>query len=637
MTNPRQLLILLGFVCQGFVWDNYFAWIGYALIWFFCIKFRFEKRMLSPVIEGGIFFMAFFLAVKFGGRNILFKSLGIGNSLTVLQVIWLLQPISRREKRYTIAIALTQLAIGSQVIFGYGFAAILISALLLLPRALYDVEEEETRGGTGSRWVPYGKLAFTVIAILTVMFFLFFPRRQLFDTRGTNLIRSRMMQPQLDTSSGGSQNSDRVIFQIQGDQIDYLKSYTLDSFDGNAWTSSSINRTRARRLKYPDEEKEIKRNVTVKDINAIGNALPTDGYVSFVSGNFFLDPYISRGGAVGVARTFPTSNNTYEYWTSKNEHVDKLNPRQEKRSLEYPQQPQRVDEFLNRVVGNEKNPRQIAKKLEKYLRDNFKYKIGAPDLNRLSPIEDFLYNQKEGHCERFASVLAVLLRMKGIPSRVVLGFYTMEKNQFADLYNVRANHAHAWTEAFIPGQGWITLDATPYGEGTGRYVAQVALSLYDWIEYVWYNKIVNFSVQDQNTLVNFTAKKLKQAGELFTTSPLTLGIILPVFAVIIFLMWKFRNRRWQTKRRKKTRSAQEAEVKHFYGVMLKYLAKKRFRREPAQTPYEFLGKLREQGFSLLEDARFVTESFCAVKYGGCELTEPMRREIQKKLAKIRKK
>ena len=62
----------------------------------------------------------------------------------------------------------------------------------------------------------------------------------------------------------------------------------------------------------------------------------------------------------------------------------------------------------------------------------------------LDPVEDFLVNRKRGHCEYFASALALLLRSIDIPARMVNGFKGGDWNELAQSMNVRQKHAHSW-------------------------------------------------------------------------------------------------------------------------------------------------------------------------------------------------
>lgn len=86
----------------------------------------------------------------------------------------------------------------------------------------------------------------------------------------------------------------------------------------------------------------------------------------------------------------------------------------------------------------------------------------------IDPNVDFLTNVKEGHCERYASGLALTLRALGIPARVVHGFHGNELGEDG-VYRVRFTHAHSWVQALVPAAkggefDWLLLDGTPSEE-----------------------------------------------------------------------------------------------------------------------------------------------------------------------------
>ena len=90
-------------------------------------------------------------------------------------------------------------------------------------------------------------------------------------------------------------------------------------------------------------------------------------------------------------------------------------------------------------------------------------RLQLPRTQVKDPIANFLFERKQGHCEYFASSMAVMLRTLGIPSRVVNGFRSDEFNDITGNYVVRAKDAHSWVEAYFPGYGWQTFDPTPAG------------------------------------------------------------------------------------------------------------------------------------------------------------------------------
>jgi hypothetical protein len=130
---------------------------------------------------------------------------------------------------------------------------------------------------------------------------------------------------------------------------------------------------------------------------------------------------------------------------------------------------------------------------------------------RLDPVEDFLINRKKGHCEYFASALALLLRSIDIPARIVNGFKGGDWNELTETINVRQKHAHSWVEAYL-GLGpnkepiWITLDPTPALERQESiaHVGGLAGSfrpITDTVRHVWVFYIVGYDGERQNRLL----------------------------------------------------------------------------------------------------------------------------------------
>ncbi len=72
----------------------------------------------------------------------------------------------------------------------------------------------------------------------------------------------------------------------------------------------------------------------------------------------------------------------------------------------------------------------------------------------------FLFESRRGYCTYFAGALTILCRTEGIPARVVSGFVAPERDSNGESV-IRDANAHAWTEIWIEGWGWATVDATP--------------------------------------------------------------------------------------------------------------------------------------------------------------------------------
>ena len=124
--------------------------------------------------------------------------------------------------------------------------------------------------------------------------------------------------------------------------------------------------------------------------------------------------------------------------------------------------PQRVRSLGAELTANAPNPYDKAKAVETYLKDTYPYelRINPPPFDA-DGVDHFLFGEKQGYSEYFASSMAVLLRSVDIPSRVVTGYTVGEKVPDEAIYLVRDSNSHAWIEVYFPQYGWIDFEPTP--------------------------------------------------------------------------------------------------------------------------------------------------------------------------------
>jgi hypothetical protein len=157
----------------------------------------------------------------------------------------------------------------------------------------------------------------------------------------------------------------------------------------------------------------------------------------------------------------------------------------------------RVEQLAARIAGSSGNAYDKAAAIESYLRTHYGYTLELPRTQVKDPIANFLFERKQGHCEYFASSMAVMLRTLGIPSRVVNGFRGDEFNDLTGSYVIRAKDAHSWVEAYFPGYGWQTFDPTPSSNGgTPQGWGRIALYL-DAMASFWREWIVSYDSSHQ--------------------------------------------------------------------------------------------------------------------------------------------
>jgi transglutaminase-like putative cysteine protease len=129
----------------------------------------------------------------------------------------------------------------------------------------------------------------------------------------------------------------------------------------------------------------------------------------------------------------------------------------------YPNIDERIAELALSVVRGGSSGFQKAVLLEQHLRENYAYTLDtAIHSQGRTPLVEFLFETQYGHCEYFATAMAIMLRTLGIPSRVVNGFSATDINPLTGFIEVRGTDAHAWTEAYIDGVGWMPFEPTAY-------------------------------------------------------------------------------------------------------------------------------------------------------------------------------
>ena len=116
--------------------------------------------------------------------------------------------------------------------------------------------------------------------------------------------------------------------------------------------------------------------------------------------------------------------------------------------------------LAQRLTADSRTPYDAVHRIETTLRDGlFDYTPTVPQ--HTYPLESFLFEDRAGYCQQFAGSMALMLRMIGIPSRVVSGFAPGRFDSRAGAYQIRDFDAHAWVEVYFRGIGWVTFDPTP--------------------------------------------------------------------------------------------------------------------------------------------------------------------------------
>lgn len=318
------------------------------------------------------------------------------------------------------------------------------------------------------------------------------------------------------------------------------------------------------------------------------------------------------------------------------EAVPRLSEENRNFYLRLPPTDPRVAELAHRLAAGHKTDEERAAAIEEYLRTQFTYSLEGLKEVVDDPLAHFLIVNRKGHCEYFASAMAVLLRHLWIPSRVATGFLGGAFNPLTGWHVVRAADAHSWVEAYIPGRGWVTFDPTPPDLAGNPANLWSRLNLYiDAAETFWQNWVLGYDLERQLTLafrVDESRRTWSLRGasrffdSLFRTGqrtweagtenlPFVAGLAGALAAMILLgpRVW-----RWlqvlQGHRRAARGEARVSDASLLYRRLLALLGRRGYEKPIALTPLEFARTLPESAVS--EAVREFTLAYNELRFGG---------------------
>jgi len=273
----------------------------------------------------------------------------------------------------------------------------------------------------------------------------------------------------------------------------------------------------------------------------------------------------------------------------------------------------RIPLLAQQITAKAANDNDRGRALELYLQSKYGYTLELGKEPPADPVANFLFVRKEGHCEYFASSMAILLRELGIPSRIVNGFRAGEFNDLTGSYIIRARDAHSWVEAYFPGQGWVAFDPTPASLRSTATGWQRVLLYLDAMSEFWREWVVNYDFSHQNTLgqnmtlssrqnflrlqrwarmkydalLEMARKTRRQAQQ----QPREWGLrgVIALSGLLLLInarrLWRSARQQWLVRR---PASAPQAAASIWYERMTRSLARRGWPRAPAQTAEEFV-------------------------------------------------
>lgn len=354
---------------------------------------------------------------------------------------------------------------------------------------------------------------------------------------------------------------------------------------------------------------------TAEKISAIATDVPA-AYFDFTDTIYFPSPY-----GMGIRyRTYSQSDKKL----SLNDSIENYEQMLNDKFLNIPSPDDKYRQLVTEITGKYPDLLEKAQTLESYLKTKFSYSLTA-QYGRQN-LDEFLFKSRTGNCEYFATAMCVLLRYLNIPTRLTIGFLCDEWNEYGKFYDVRQSDAHAWVEAYIPGQGWVTFDPTPaetsLADKTNVLWSKID-KYFNAVQLRWYRYVIGYdNYVQRNTFYNFNLN-LKRG--------MLINLIL-IFLVLmsIPLIYFLKPYRLLAKLLRR----ETPNNNNFYYLLLNQLKKGGFDRQPWQTGKEFAQDV-VRAKPDLHTVDILTDYFYRVKYAGESLSSSDQQTIIRLLQQIK--
>jgi transglutaminase-like putative cysteine protease len=603
-------------------------------------------------------------------------TLGLAHFAILAQGLQLIDARPRRTEFLLVALALFQVILASNLTDSVFFTPLLFAFLfaaawtLMVHTLRADAAEAGDRHGANLALTPslfrVTLLASSASVAIGLMLFVLLPR----------LHSSVLQAPNLGQGFATSGFSDRValgdIGRIRQDQTVVLRVETLegeapgaedaywkglafDHFDGTTWSVTPPTKMRVPgsaeigiRLKASRQPANLVQRILREPVQ--GGVLFGMGVAEEFQGSVHRLERDVNGGlyAAGQAgdRVRYSVASRRSHWSDEQLRADAAVPPKENRGaipkqegvderhLQLPELSDAVAALARTITEGLAADADRVRALEQYLLKNGRYSDTPPKLEpdaERSPLESFLFDAMEAHCEYYASALVILARSVDIPARLVNGFAGGRENTIGGFVELSRAHAHAWVEVHYERAGWVRYDATPpdlrqraeEDIAFDERVRQFASAMEHW----WFQRIVGFDRSDQMSTLkrgwlawrDFTkptgpagrtpaAKKDAFALQARWRDPALAAVGLVALA---FLFWRMRAARTQS------------PVPNYYEQALRTLSRRGLVREPAVGARDFarasskeLPERAAAAFSIL------TEGYLAERFGGRAPADP---------------
>ncbi|WP_300394645.1 DUF3488 and transglutaminase-like domain-containing protein [uncultured Psychrobacter sp.] len=562
--------------------------IGFAIITIIAqlpsIKAKFKPTRLKRLYQ--VMQMLGFL-LGLAGLSLTYGAafgLDMGVGFLVLCLVSKLWELYKRRDAYVV-LNLSLFVIAGLFLLDQGLVTTLqaVAATIIVLLAFITLNDDSNTSGDG-RMRTLGVLGVSALPLLVVLF-LFFPRLpplwsvQLSSNQATTGVSDSMSPGDIASLSQSTELAFRVEFaQARPAQSElYWRGLVFSDFDGVTWRPN-------RRVQQQWQPGRQPPNWLARSLATATTKTEPKSY------EITLEP-TQQEWLFGLDYPLPQNKDTRltsDFTLIKEEPVSE---QLRYEVLRYA--PMQIDPILDEVsraanltlpsAGNLQT-QNLAKQLfaqsgsdpERYIQaiqrwinqTEFRYTLSPPPLDE-DRIDSFLFETKAGFCEHYSSSFTFMMRAVGIPARVVAGYQGGEMSRGGNVWEVRQMDAHAWSEVWLEGQGWVRVDPTTFvaperveqgmdaltqsrgaslfGEGAAAQVSyqqyqmlQALRRLSDQASYYWQKDVVGYDQDKQagSLLKWFNIRSISEQIAWLAASAIT------VISLLVFMIWYRRRKQW---------------------------------------------------------------------------------------------
>lgn len=441
-----------------------------------------------------------------------------------------------------------------------------------------------------------------------------------------------------------------------------LRGTSFDTYDGRRWSRTQSGGARIRRVeddfpitRFQDPDHDLAWDIVLTLLDQEVVFLPEHTVAVEVPPRFAAGIDVGRDLVLSPGHEVRYEDPDalglqYRAWTSVGgwrEPIETLPHDELARYLAVPRDHEPLAAIAARWTEGATTDRERAERILAHLSGpEFTYSLEMLDPGELPPLVAFLEVTRRGHCEYFASAMAILLREAGVPARNVTGFSGAHYNSYGGYWVVQSGDAHAWVEAYIDGEGWVTFDPTPPSElVTESSLSRELSAMMDALRTRWETWVVGYDLRSQRNLARtlgdlfggspstarrFDAEQTRPPGSPGTSIAVVLGLV--VLVILADRAYRaFLVRRSPTARV----PAAAREIVQLYRELERELARLGVPRGPSVTPLEHARGLSARQVPGADVVDAVTRRYVEVRFGGALPAPGELAELRKSVRSLR--